>query len=87
MHDGTYLSYLGLTELETKVLSAQANALEMELARFEKLRSAASKAGERLCALGQRIATLDVLAGLAEVAESTITSPSITKIATVTPIT
>ncbi|TPV95764.1 MAG: DNA mismatch repair protein MutS [Myxococcales bacterium FL481] len=57
-----------LAELESKVLGAQAAALARELELFEGLRGRISEAGERLCELGHRLAQLDVLAGLAEVA-------------------
>ena len=57
-----------LAELESKVLGAQAIALARELELFEGLRQLVSDAGERLCELGERLAVLDVLAGLAEVA-------------------
>ena len=58
-----------LAELESKVLGAQAQALARELDLFEKLRDTVSEAGERLIEVGERLATLDVLAGLAEIAE------------------
>lgn len=58
-----------LAGLESKVLGAQATALERELQLFERLRNSVSEAGERLCSVGERIACLDVLAGLAEVAQ------------------
>jgi DNA mismatch repair protein MutS len=58
-----------LAGLEAKVLDAQALALERELALFEALRGLVSEAGERLVALGERLATLDVLAGFAALAE------------------
>ncbi|MFV8756315.1 DNA mismatch repair protein MutS [Nannocystaceae bacterium ST9] len=58
-----------LAGLEAKVLDAQAAALERELALFEALRDTVSKAGERVIALGERLATLDVLTGFAGIAE------------------
>ena len=54
---------------EAKVLGAQAQALAREQELYVELRSRVSEQGERLLALGDRIATLDVLAGLAEVAQ------------------
>jgi len=53
---------------EAKVLGAQAQALVREQALFAELRARVSRAGERLCRVGERVAVLDVLAGLAEVA-------------------
>ncbi len=58
-----------LAGLEAKVLEAQSLALERELALFEELRALVSKAGERLVAIGERLATLDVLTGFAGIAE------------------
>lgn len=58
-----------LAGLEAKVLDAQSLALERELALFEELRGLVSKAGERLIAIGERLATLDVLTGFAGIAE------------------
>lgn len=58
-----------LAGLEAKVLDAQALALERELALFEALRGLVSAAGERLVTIGERLATLDVLAGFAALAE------------------
>ncbi len=58
-----------LAALESKVLGAQAIALTREQELFEGLRSRVSDEGERLCAIGERVAALDVLAGLAEVAQ------------------
>ncbi len=58
-----------LAGLETKVLGAQAQALAREHELFERLRATVSDAGERLVEVGERLAALDVLAGLAEVAE------------------
>lgn len=53
---------------EAKVLGAQAAALVRETALFLELRARVSQAGERLCRVGERVAVLDVLAGLADVA-------------------
>jgi DNA mismatch repair protein MutS len=53
---------------EAKVLGAQAQALAREQALFAELRARVSSAGERLCRVGERVAALDVLAGLSEVA-------------------
>lgn len=53
---------------EAKVLGAQAQALVREQALFLELRGRVSAAGERLCRVGERLAVLDVLCGLAEVA-------------------
>ena len=58
-----------LAALEAKVLDAQTIALEREQALFSALREDISRAGERLVTLGDALAHLDVLAGLAEVAE------------------
>ncbi|MGB1275066.1 MAG: DNA mismatch repair protein MutS, partial [Nannocystaceae bacterium] len=58
-----------LADHETQVLGAQAAALVREQQMFSDLRALVSKAGERLCQLGERLAVLDVLAGLAELAE------------------
>ena len=54
---------------EARVLGAQAQALQRELELFADLRRRVSAHGERLCRVGERIAALDVLAGLAEVAQ------------------
>jgi DNA mismatch repair protein MutS len=58
-----------LAGLEAKVLDAQTLALERELELFGTLRREVSDAGERLVMIGERLACLDVLAGLAEIAE------------------
>lgn len=58
-----------LAALESKVLGAQSLALAREQALFEEVRARVSAQGERLIDLGERVATLDVLAGLAEVAQ------------------
>jgi DNA mismatch repair protein MutS len=57
-----------LAELESKVLGAQSEALIRELALFEMMRDAVSTSAERLCELGEKVATIDVLAGFAEIA-------------------
>ena len=54
---------------EAKVLGAQTQALARETELFTALRELVSEAGDRLCELSGRVATLDVLAGLAEVAQ------------------
>jgi DNA mismatch repair protein MutS len=59
-----------LAGLEAKVLDAQSLALEREHELFAALRGQVSEAGERLIRLGDALATIDVLAGLAEVAET-----------------
>ncbi|HLT39580.1 MAG TPA: DNA mismatch repair protein MutS, partial [Enhygromyxa sp.] len=59
-----------LAALEAKVLDAQTLALEREHELFSALRKTVSDAGERLVRLGDALACLDVLAGLAEVAET-----------------
>jgi len=53
---------------EAKVLGAQAQALAREQVLFAELRARVSAQGERLCRVGERLAVLDVLAGLSEVA-------------------
>lgn len=58
-----------LAGLEAKVLGAQSQALTLELELFEQLRQLVSDAGERLVDVGQRLATLDVLVGLSELAQ------------------
>ena len=59
-----------LAEHETAVLGAQSLALEREQVLFLALRELVSGAGQRLCTVGEALARLDVLAGLAEVAET-----------------
>lgn len=58
-----------LADHETQVLGAQAAALAREQVLFTELRMLVSEAGERLCQIGERLAVLDVLAGLAELAD------------------
>lgn len=59
-----------LAEHETAVLGAQAAALEREQALFTLLREQVSAVGDRLLAVAEALARLDVLAGLAEIAEA-----------------
>ncbi len=59
-----------LAEHEAAVLGAQTAALEREQILFASLRDVVSAAGERLCVVGEALARLDVLAGLAEIAET-----------------
>jgi DNA mismatch repair protein MutS len=54
---------------EARVLGAQAQALAREHELFTALRDHVSDRAERLCVLGERLAQVDALAGLAEVAE------------------
>jgi DNA mismatch repair protein MutS len=54
---------------ESKVLAASERALERELELFQAVRARVGAAGDRLVALGERLASIDVLAGLAEIAE------------------
>ncbi|MEX1366775.1 MAG: DNA mismatch repair protein MutS [Nannocystaceae bacterium] len=54
---------------ESKVLGAQAQGLAREQELFIALRARVSEQGERLARVGERLAVLDVVAGLAEVAE------------------
>jgi len=58
-----------LAEHETAVLGAVAAALEREQQLFTTLREQVSAAGDRLLAVAEALARLDVLAGLAEIAE------------------
>ncbi|MCH9688057.1 MAG: DNA mismatch repair protein MutS [Deltaproteobacteria bacterium] len=57
-----------LAGYEAKVLGAQAQALAREQELFLALRSRVSAQGERICRLGEALAVVDVLCGLAEVA-------------------
>ena len=59
-----------LAKLEAKILDAQVIALARENELFATLRSDVSIAGERLVALGDALAALDVIASFAEVAEA-----------------
>jgi len=54
---------------EARVLGAHDQALEREQQLFSELRGRISRQAERLLAMGERLATLDVLAGLATVAQ------------------
>jgi len=54
---------------EAKVLSAQAEALTREQELFAALRARVSDDAERLLRVGDRLAALDVLTGLADIAE------------------
>ncbi len=54
---------------EAKVLAADERALVREQKLYAELRARVSAQAERLVALGERIAAIDVLAGLAEIAE------------------
>jgi DNA mismatch repair protein MutS len=58
-----------LAEHESAVLGAVAAALEREQQLFTALREQVSAAGDRLLAAAEALARLDVLAGLAEIAE------------------
>jgi len=57
-----------LAGYEAKVLGAEALALARELVLFGELRARVSEAGERLCGVSERLAQLDAIAGLAEIA-------------------
>jgi DNA mismatch repair protein MutS len=57
-----------LAEYESKVLNAEERRIELEIELFEKLRTELSGCTSRLLALAQRVAQLDALAGLAELA-------------------
>ena len=57
-----------LKEYEEKVLGADERILELELSLFETLRSAVASEAPRIQALARAVATLDVLAALAETA-------------------
>lgn len=54
---------------EAKVLGAQAEALAREHELFEALRGRVSEQGTRLLMVGERLARLDVLVGLADIAQ------------------
>lgn len=56
----------GLKEYEEKVLGADERILERELDIFERLRSSVAAEAPRIQATARALATLDVLAGLAE---------------------
>lgn len=57
-----------LAEYEAKVLGAEERRIELELSLFESLRQALSPHGDRLLHVAHRVAQLDGLAGLAELA-------------------
>ncbi|MFO0574965.1 MAG: DNA mismatch repair protein MutS [Polyangia bacterium] len=57
-----------LAEYEAKVLGAEERRIELELQLFESLRQALAPHSERLLALAQRVAQLDALCGLGELA-------------------
>ncbi|HEX3698767.1 MAG TPA: DNA mismatch repair protein MutS [Polyangia bacterium] len=57
-----------LGEYEQKILSADERRITLELTIFTGLRDAVAAAAERLLALGARVAAVDALASLAEVA-------------------
>ena len=57
-----------LAEYEAKVLGAEERRIELELALFESLRKELLGTAARLLDLAQRVAQLDALAGLAELA-------------------
>ncbi len=57
-----------LAEYESKILSADDKRLRLELAAFEALREAVAAEAGRLLRLAERLAALDVLGALAEVA-------------------
>lgn len=57
-----------LAEYESKVLNAEERRIELEIELFEKLRTELAACTTRLLALAQRVAQLDALAGLAELA-------------------
>ncbi len=58
-----------LARHEADVLAAEARALVREKALLSELVAAVAAAGSRLCALADRLARVDVLAGFAEVAQ------------------
>jgi DNA mismatch repair protein MutS len=57
-----------LAEYEAKVLGAEERRIELELQLFEALQKALSPHSERLLLLAQRVAQLDALCGLGELA-------------------
>ena len=58
-----------LAEHEAKVLSAQERRYSLEIRLFEALRDSLAVEAERLSGIAQWVATIDTLAGLAEVAQ------------------
>ena len=59
-----------LAEYEAKILSADDKRLKLELAAFEALREATAAEAGRVLRLAERIAAIDVLCALAQVAHS-----------------
>lgn len=57
-----------LKEYEEKVLGAEERIVELEYSLFQEIRQRVAAEGERLARTADRLATLDVLASLAEVA-------------------
>ncbi|UFS69867.1 DNA mismatch repair protein MutS [Geomonas sp. RF6] len=57
-----------LKEYEEKVLGAEERIRELEFSLFQEVREAAAAQGERIARTADRLATLDVLASLAELA-------------------
>jgi len=57
-----------LADYEAKILGADEHRIALELEIFTTLRAEVARASARLLALARRVATVDVLAGLAEVA-------------------
>ena len=70
MADAMRFSTLELAELERKMASAGDKALALELAAFESLRVKAMEHAQALRALAAALAELDVMACLAEVAQT-----------------
>lgn len=69
-----------LAEYEAKVLHAEERRIELELQLYESLRSSLATQATRLLKLAQKVATLDVLCGLAELAHrSGYTRPTMTR--------
>ena len=58
-----------LKEYESKVLGAEDKIVELEYSLFQEVRNAVTKEVERVLQTAERIAVLDVLAALAEVAD------------------
>jgi DNA mismatch repair protein MutS len=59
-----------LAEHEAKVVGANERALARELELYTALRNRVSAQAERLVALGEAVATIDVLTGLADIAQA-----------------
>lgn len=69
-----------LSEYEAKVLHAEERRVELELQLYESLRQSLATQSSRLLKLAQRVATLDVLGGLGELAHrSGYTRPTMTR--------